>query len=185
MASAVIACHAPLRFFPASTSAKKIAQDRGTIFREDFPLHLDPMIEFRVAEDRKNRTACACFWVTRPKNHPPKTGLHNGSGTHCARLNCNIEGTARQTVVPKLPRGSAQSEDFRMGRGVVKSNRTVVGPRHNPTVQDNDCADRDLVFPGSALRFSQSVAHKLYSILFLAQSSVIPAHRGIVARPPA
>src|SRR5579859_1214702 len=140
------------------------------------------MIELRMIQDRKNGTVSASLAVPRPKHYTPQARLNNSSGTHGAGFDCNIETTIRKAVVPEFPSRPAQSQDFRVSRGIVQTARPIVGSRDHPSVLDDDGAHRDFLFFESAPGLAQSQAHELYVFCFDTQWWARLLHNAILTR---
>src|SRR5579859_7939857 len=140
------------------------------------------MIELRMIQDRKNGTVSARLAVSRPIHHTPKARLNNGSGTHGAGFDCNIESTISKAIVPEFSSRPAQSQDLRVSGGIIQVARAVVRSRDHPSILDDDGAHRDFLLVESAPGLAQSQAHELHVLRVNSGNWAHLLHDAIVTR---
>src|SRR5947208_5557491 len=86
--------------------AKEVAQQPSALFFQDTPGNFQAVIELRVVEHLQSAAARSGLRVVGAVNEARYTGVNRRAGAHRARLYCNIQHTAVQTVVANPARGS-------------------------------------------------------------------------------
>jgi len=143
--------------------ASKERLDRSSAFNgQNAPGDLDPMIQLAVVQYPQCCSASACLGVRRAVNCAPQSCLHNRSGAHGTRFNCNIQVATLHPVVAQFSRGASQGQNFRMRGWIMQPNGPVVGARQHLSFPHHDCAHRNFTFAGSALCFTQRHAHESF-----------------------
>jgi len=118
------------------------------------------MIELGVAEDFERRARGAGLRVRRAEDNPLQPGVDGSAGTHRAGLDCNIEGTPAQTVVPELTSRAALGKNLSVRSRIVQSDRPIVSPRHYPSLVDDDCSHRYFAFECGFASLGQRRSHE-------------------------
>src|ERR1700730_1682800 len=115
------------RHAPNARTCKDLASERlATVSKERLQhvsatpgqysaANLDFVVQLRMVQDCHHRTHRASFGIVRAVYQAPDPSMHHGAGAHGARLNCNKELTAFQTVVTHRSTRFAQGDDFGMG----------------------------------------------------------------------
>jgi len=85
--------------------------------------------------------------------------MHQCSGAHRARFNCNKQVALFQTMVTNGCSGFAQRDHLRVGRGVVIGDVAVPSSAYDLAVADRDCAHWDFSRFERALRTAQGFFH--------------------------
>jgi hypothetical protein len=148
--------------FPSA--AKKLAQYHGAIRCHHSPHNSDPVIELGVIEHMQGRTARARLAIARSEDHPSQPRLHDGSGAHRTRFDCNIQSAVVQAVVPQLLSGPAKSEEFGVSSGIVEMDGPIVRARHQAAVLRQNRSHGNFTFVQSALSLAQGQRHKLHEL---------------------
>lgn len=102
------------------------------------------MIERWLLEKIEQTTGGSAFRITDSKNHSSDATMHDGSGTHGARLFGHIQIAVRQTPVTEGLLRLAESEHFCMGCSIAEHLHLIVSAGDDLTVVDNHRSDRDL-----------------------------------------
>ena len=90
--------------------------------------------------------------------------VHDGSGAHGARLNCNIQVASLQPVVAQFPSRLAAEPGFRMRGGIVQMDGPVVCAGYHPSVLYHHSPHRDFPLARAPLRLVQRQAHEVHVI---------------------
>jgi hypothetical protein len=115
---------------------EEIFQQKGRLVCENSGCHLGAMIELRVIEHRETRADRAAFGIVRSVNHPRNPGLYDRAGAHRTRLDRNVEGGPRKTMISDDGCSSAKGDDFGVRGWVAVFYRAVSGGRYD-AVADN------------------------------------------------
>jgi len=118
------------------------------------------VIELRVVEHLQRRAAGACLRVARAEDDAPQARMDDRARAHRAGLNCNIQAAAGKAVVPKLPGGAAQGQDFRMRGRIAQVDRTIVGAGEDASALGDHRAYGSFVLIESSLGLAEGQAHE-------------------------
>ena len=77
------------------------------------------MIQHRMIKDRKARSHCAALRIICAVDQTLDSCLNRGSSAHRARLDGHEQRSSEQSIIANGPRGCAESENFRMCRGIA------------------------------------------------------------------
>jgi len=113
-----------------------------------------------VVEHLQRRTARACLWVARPEDHAPQARMHDRARAHRAGLNCNIQAATGKAVVPELPGGAAQDQDFRVRGRIAQVDRAIVGAGDDASVLDDHRAYGSFVLIEGSPGLTEGQAHE-------------------------
>ena len=95
-----------------------------------------------MVEDAENGTAGAGLGIGCGVDQTADACVQDGSGTHGAGLERDVEGAALwQAIVGEGAGGVAQSDDLGVGGGVVIAQDTVLAAGNNLAVEDDDGSD--------------------------------------------
>src|SRR5258706_12420677 len=87
---------------------------------------------------------------------PPNARKRDGCGAHRARLQCDIEIEARQTLAFGSGAGSPYGEDLRMRRWIARRNNEIMrAPGDFACGRNNHCADGSLAKSRGVFGFRQ------------------------------
>src|SRR5213594_3827453 len=82
--------------------------------------------------------------------------MDHGARAHHAWLDRAVHRHTGQAVVSQAPRGFAKSDDFSMGRRILRRYRLIESPPDDSMVGNDDGADRDFTRATRFLRFNKS-----------------------------
>ena len=117
------------------------------------------MVQLRMIHDLHHRTHCPGLWVVRAIYQALNAGMHQRSGAHRARLNCNKQLAVFQAMVTDGCTGFAQRDDLGVGGRIGLGDVAVPSAADDLVVAYYDRADRN--FPGfqRALGAAQGFFH--------------------------
>ena len=156
--------YSALRLPFAPPFSEKFLNCLCAIRSQNAALDLDPVIQLAMIEHPQSRAARARLGIARAKDQASHARVHNGSGAHGARLNCNIQVGSLQPVVAQFPSGSPQRQDFRMRGGIVQMDGPVVCAGYHPSVLYHHSPHRDFPLARAPLRLVQRQAHEVHVI---------------------
>jgi hypothetical protein len=90
--------------------------------------------------------------------------MHEGAGTHQTRLDRDVDGGTRQSVVADRAGRLSKRHDLGMRRRVDTVNRLVTAASDDGTPEYNDGADRHLVKVQRAARLNDRFSHALFVV---------------------
>ncbi len=108
--------------------------------------------------------------------------MHDGARAHGTRFNCNIQVAPRQAVVPQLPGGAPQRQDFRVRGRIVQVDGPVVGAGYDCALADYDRSHGHFLLPRGPLRFAKRHPHESGIVLTGPLPSSRAGHSPMVAR---
>ena len=88
------------------------------------------------------------------------TRVHQGSGTHRARLNCSKQFAVAEAMVTNDCTGRAQSDDFGVSSGVVVGEIAIPAAGDDLALADDDGADGNLSGFEGALGGGEGLKHE-------------------------
>ena len=80
----------------------------------------------------------ASFRVVRAVHQALQTCVHQSSGAHGARLNCNKQLAVSQAMVTEVCTGFAQGDDFGVSSGIVVGDIAVCPAAYDLAVADDN-----------------------------------------------
>lgn len=118
------------------------------------------MIQRTVVTDLEDGIYSACPDFGCSVNQPLNSGIDHRSGAHRARFNGHVQCRFRQTIVGDSFRRSPDSQNFRMSRRVIQTNRLIMPASDNLFVNHHHSANRNFASVARSPGFCQSKAHK-------------------------
>src|SRR5208283_3637484 len=101
----------------------------------------------------------AAFGVVGGVDEARNSRLDDGTGTHSAGLEGDVEDNAGEAVVAEEARGLPNDDDLGVGGGVVTANRAIARTREDDIVVDEHGANGDLAGGGRGAGFVESKPH--------------------------
>ena len=118
------------------------------------------MVEARVREKLKTSVNGAAFGVVRAVDEVWDARLNHRAGAHAARLNRDVECSAREAIVSQYARGFAKYNHFGVCRGITVANRPVAGAREDSAVTNQSSPNRNLSGSGRGARLGERFLHE-------------------------
>src|SRR4030095_4442592 len=100
------------------------------------------MVQPRHVEAFHRGNECAGLWFGRAVDDLTHTRVHERADAHETRLDGDVYGGVRQTVVADRSRSPAQHEHFRVSGGIDGANRLVERARDDAIADDEYRTDR-------------------------------------------
>ena len=122
----------------------------------------DLMIQLGMIQHLQHGVNCTSFRVLGAIDQSVDSCVGDGSGTHGARFNRDVEIAIRQAVIGDNVARFSQRLYFRVRRWVVIGDWAIAAAAHDVSFAHDDCADRDLAERESPLRFAQSFFHEQF-----------------------
>ena len=123
-----------------TTTSEECLHQLGALARKHAAANFQVMIQLRVVEHLYHRMNRTRFGIVRAVHQTLQPRVHHGARAHRARLNCNKQLTAPQTMVTDVSPGFPQSEDLSMGRGIGVGDISVPAPAYDLAVSYHDRA---------------------------------------------
>src|SRR5205823_6806913 len=155
---------------------EKVAQDRTAFLCHDSLSNLGSVIQPRMIEDGKSRAVRTRLGVLRGEHHATKPRVYNRARTHSARLDCNIQAAAGQTVVPELSRGAAKRQDFSVGRRIVQVNGTIVCAADEAAFAHHHRTHGHFAFGERAFGLAKGATHEFHVLRECRPAAAWPSH---------
>jgi len=148
-------------FTMASTPASKEFREQSSAFfgehtRNDF----DAMIELGMVHDLKHGTAGAGLGVGGGVDQARDAGVQDGSCTHGAGLQRDVEFAAGEPVVPEVLRDGAHGDDFGVSGGVAVANDAVLAAADDLAVQSDYGTDGNFAVGCGGACFRDGLANE-------------------------
>ena len=118
------------------------------------------MIQSGVCKNLETGADGPALWVVCAIDEARDAGLDDGSGTHAAGLQRDVESCVCHAVIAEEASSFPDHDDFGMGRGVAGANRAVAGAGENFAVVNDQGANRDFAFGGCGASFLDGELHK-------------------------
>ncbi len=134
-------------------------QQGGRVFGEEAGSDFDLVIQLGAGEQLEARTVGAAFGVVGGVDEARNSRLDDGTGTHGAGLEGDVEDGAGEAVVAEEARGLPNDDDFGVSGGVVTANGAIAGTREDDIVVDENGANGDLAGGGRGAGFVESKPH--------------------------
>jgi hypothetical protein len=96
-----------------------------------------------MIQDLHQRTDSPGLGVIRAVHQTLDAGMHQGTGAHRARFNCNKHFAVPKTVVTNSGPGFTQGDDLGVSGGVGVGNVAIPATAHDVTITHDYCAHRD------------------------------------------
>ncbi|MGB7847457.1 MAG: hypothetical protein WBL63_17725 [Candidatus Acidiferrum sp.] len=87
--------------------------------------YFDLMIQLGVGENFEAGSECTPLWIVGGVYEPGDARLNNGTGTHGAGLESDVQSGAAKAVVAEKASALADNDNFGVGRGIVVSDSAV------------------------------------------------------------
>jgi hypothetical protein len=126
-----------------STALKERLQQFGAAPGEHSTANLDLMVQLRVIQNLHNRVHGPSFGIVSAIDQALDPCMHEGAGTHGARLNCSKQFAVSQTMVTNDCTSRTQGDDLGVGGGIGGAKVLVPSARKDATFADEDRANRD------------------------------------------
>ena len=139
--------------------AEEVGQHGGALLRAYAVYNLNLMVELLHLKEIQNRTGAAGLGVRGADDNAVDTGLHQGAGTHLARLERHIHRAPFEAPVAELTAGLTNRDNLRMGERGVRREAAVEAPPDDASVADDDAADGDLAEFHGASGLMKSFLH--------------------------
>lgn len=146
---------------------EEVGEHGAALFGEEAGGDFDFVVELRVVHDVEDRAAGAGFGVGCGVDEAIDAGVEDGSGTHGAGLEGDVEGAAfgfaggwAETVVLKGQAGGAEGDDFCVGGGVVVAEDTVLAAGDDFVFVNDDCAYGDIAGRFGGVGFGDGGVHE-------------------------
>lgn len=117
------------------------------------------VIQPGMIQDLQRRMHRPSFEIVRAVDQPPNARVNHGSGTHCARLNCNKEITIAQAMIPECRARLAQCNYLCMCRRIGVFDIPIKSASNDLPVMHDDCSDRNFTRFERPLRQPQGLLH--------------------------
>ena len=134
-------------------------QQGGRGFGKEAGSDFDLVIQLGAGEQLEARTGGAALGVVGSVDEPGNPRLDDGTGTHSAGLEGDVENGAGEAVVAEEARGLANDEDFGVSGGVIITDSAIAGVREDNNVLDEHGADGDFSSGGGGAGFVESKLH--------------------------
>jgi hypothetical protein len=120
------------------------------------------MVESRMIQNLHDGNYRASFRIVCPVDKALDPGMHQRSGAHCARFNCNKELTVGQTMVAEGRAGFAQRYDLGMGGGVAIADVAIPPTSYDLFSAHYNCTHGHLTCFQRALGAAQRFFHEKF-----------------------
>ena len=117
------------------------------------------MVEAVVVDELEEGAHGTGFRVVAAVDDAVQAAVDDGAGTHGARFDGHVEGTACQAPAIEGAAGFFNGQQFGVGRRTGQAFAQVIGPGDNFLFIDDDGADRDFSDGIGRLGFGQGFAH--------------------------
>jgi hypothetical protein len=155
-------CDAPL-----PKRDEELTEQLCALVAENAGSHLEAMIEARVTSDPEERIDCPALWIGTPINDAGHARMHEGSGTHRARLQSHVRGDPVESPTARRGRGATNRHELGMRGRIARRLSLVVGSRHLPPRSvDQHATDRHFAYFRGLPRFFQSALHEVNVLRF-------------------
>ncbi len=134
-------------------------QQGGRVFGEEAGSDFDLVIQLGAGEQLEAGTKGAAFGVIGGVDESRNPRLDDGTGTHGAGFEGDVEDGAGEAVVAEEARGFTEDDDFGVGGGVVIADGAITGAREDDIVVDEHGANGNLVGGGRGAGFVESKPH--------------------------
>jgi hypothetical protein len=131
-----------------AAGAEEVGEERATLVGQEAGDYFDFVVELGVVHDAEDGTAGSRFGVGRGVDEAGDAGVEDGSGTHGAGFERDVEGAAfvvfvEQAIVFEGSAGLADGDYFGVGGGVVIAEDSVLAAGNDFAAVDDDGADGD------------------------------------------
>ena len=156
-------------------AGKEIAQHLAATVGQNAPDNLGAMVEPAIAGDLIEGVAGPRLGIGSAVHHGGQPGQDDRSGTHGARLECDVQNAIVQAPGSQGIGGLRDRNHFRMGGRIVQCFTLIVGPGNDPLLHGHDDgSNRHFILGGCQVRFLQGHFHvmKMERMPWIAQGQI-------------
>jgi hypothetical protein len=117
------------------------------------------VVQLPVVYHLQDGMHCTRFWIVSAIHQALDPRVKQRPSAHSARLNCNKQFAAFQTIVTNVRTGLAEGDDFGVGGGIGIGDAAVEAAAYDASLADDDGADWDLARFQSALGGAEGFFH--------------------------
>ena len=125
------------------------------------PVTCGVKVQSRLGKQVHHAAAGATLGILRAEYQTRDACMNNGTGTHCTRLQSDIERAAGQAIVAQLRGGVAQRRDFGVRTGVMARDGSIEAAPDDLAGTNEHRAYRHFVQGGRLARQRECFAHEL------------------------
>jgi len=115
----------------------------------------------------QDAAAVAILIVIRSVDDPSDLAPVESAGAHKTGFYGDVDGGVGQIFAAEEIEGGGEGDDLGVGGAIVESFRLVVSAGDDPATEDDDGADRDLLFGIGVAGFTEGLLHVVFVVAIL------------------
>src|SRR5690554_6742894 len=140
---------------------KKRPEQLRRLVRQQTAFHVHPVIKKLLLEKASLADRHSGPRLTGRINNPGNARMYQQPGTHAAGFQCDVQRTARQTIILYAASRLPYRLHFSMGTGVMQSNRLIETTPKYHTITHQHCTHRNFALARTLLCQLQRLTHEL------------------------